>query len=291
MTVRPANGGGCGLVVGYEDPQNYCLARWALKGTPYAGKAQILRIRDGEPELLGEAPVTVPIKTWYRATARLVDGLISLDLEGRRQVDVFDPALESGAIGVFAEGAKGTTFDNAVVEIIPPKAPARITKEFADTSQHPEMSEWASTAAPWVKPDDKSGTWWTKGDYFGDHALVFTVPDVTAGTGVINLLVGASGPDDAGAQKLAIATTAGSQQVGLTLSAGDAVVAEAQTELTQKQAVINLERRAHWLVVLVNDNVALQADLRKMPAPQSAAAKPDADGTKSEPNTAGGNGE
>lgn len=276
VTVRPGNGGGCGLVVGYQSPADYCIVRWALAGPPYAGKAQVVRVKDGREQVLSEAPVTVPIKTWYRATAQLVEGLVSLDLEGRRQVEAFAPDVTEGAVGVFAQGARGTAFDNAVVEILPPKQPARITKEFADTSQHPEMSEWASTAAPWVKPDGDPAVWWTKGDYFGDHALVFTVPNVTAGTGTVNLLVGAAGPDDPDALKLAVATTAGSRGVGLTLSAGEAVVAEARVDLTQDQAVIGLERRAHWLVVLVNDAVAMQTDLRKLPeqAKRPAAQEP-----------------
>ena len=274
VTVRPGNGGGCGLVVGYQDPANYCIVRWAVAGPSYAGKAQVLRVKDGEEQMLAEAPITVPIKTWYRATAQLVDGLVSLDLEGRRQVDAFVPEVQQGAIGVFAQKARATAFDNAVVEVIPPRQPARITKEFTDTSQHPEMSEWASTAAPWVKPDGASATWWTKGDYFGDHALVFTVPDVAASTGVVNLLVGASGPDDTKAQKLAIATTAGSHNVGMTLSSGAAVIAEAKAELTQSQAVISLERRAHWLVVLVNDAVAMEVDMRKLPEPEEQPEQP-----------------
>lgn len=274
VTVRPGNGGGCGLVVGYQDPANYCLVRWAPAGPSYAGKAQVVRVKDGEEHVLSEAPITVPIKTWYRATAQLVDGLVSLDLEGRRQVDAFVPDAQQGAIGVFAQNARATAFDNAVVEVIPPRRPARITKEFTDMSQHPEMSEWASTAAPWVKPDGASATWWTKGDYFGDHALVFTVPDVAASTGVVNLLVGAAGPDDPKAQKLAIATTAGSHGVGLTLSSGGAVVAEAKTELSQGEAVISLERRAHWLVVLVNDAVAMQVDMRKLPEPRKQPEEP-----------------
>lgn len=274
VTVRPNNGGGCGLVVGYQDPANYCVVRWALSGPSYAGKAQVVRVKGGEEQVLSEAPITVPIKTWYRATAQLVDGLVSLDLEGRRQVDAFVPEVQQGAIGVFAQKARATAFDNAVVEVIPPRQPARITKEFTDMSQHPEMSEWASTAAPWVKPDGASTTWWTKGDYFGDHALVFTVPDVAASTGVVNLLMGASGPDDARAQKLSIATTAGSHSVDLKLSSGTAVVAEAKTELTQGQAVISLERRAHWLVVLVNDTVAVQVDMRKLPEPEKQSEQP-----------------
>ncbi len=263
ITVKPANGGGCGLIVGYRDPGNYCLVRWATDGPPYAGNAQIVQVVDGAEQVLAEAPVTVPIRTWYRARARLVDGMVSLDLEGRRQVDALLPDLQEGAIGVFAQNAAGAEFSNAVVEVIPPRKPARLTQEFSDMTQHPEMSEWASTAAPWVKPESGSTLWWTKGDYFGDHALVFTIPNVTAQTGVVELLVGAEGPDAETGQKLSITTTAGSRTVGLSLATAEDVVAECETELSADEAVVSLERRAHWLVVVVNDAVVLETDLRE----------------------------
>ena len=85
----------------------------------------------------------------------------------------------------------GVKFDNALLKIIPPRHTSRIVKEFTDTSKHPEMAEWASTKAPWVKPEAEGRTWWTKGDYFGDHALVFAIPNVGSKTGSLDLIIGA----------------------------------------------------------------------------------------------------
>ncbi len=266
ITIQPAESGGCGLVVGYQDSNNYCLLRWAQKGTPYAGKAQVVRVREGEEKVLAEAPVSIPAKSWYRAEARLTDGLIALAVAGRPQVEAFSPGLTAGAVGVFATAAAGTQFDNALLQIIPPKQTSRITQEFADVSKHPEMAEWASTQAPWVKPDVGS-TWWTKGDYFGEHALVFTIPNVGAKSGNIKLLVGASDPGDKDACNLVVALTSGSKEIALALRAGDQLLAEAKAQVEGPKAKLSFERRGHWLVVLLNDDCVLQANMASLPKP------------------------
>jgi len=259
--IQPANGGACGLVVGYQDPKNYCLLRWAQRGTALDGKVQAVQVKDGEEKVLAEAPITVPAKTWYRAEASLRDGLIALSIEGRRQVQAFSPGNTAGAVGVFASGSAKTEFDSALVQIIPSKQTSRIQQEFADTSKHPEMSEWASTQAPWVKPESDKATWWTKGDYFGENALVFTIPDIGTKSGELNLIIGAQGPDDASTNKLVVALSSGSKEIGLTLRAGDKVRAEAKAQVEGSEAKISFERRGRWLVVLVNDTLALQADM------------------------------
>ncbi len=266
ITVQPAKSGACGLVVGYQDPHNYCVLRWAEKGTPYAGKAQVVRVKAGEEQVLAEAPIAIPSKSWYRAEATLTDGLIALAVAGRSQVQAFSPDLTGGAVGLFAAGAAGTQFDNALLQIIPPKQTSRITQEFADTSRHPEMAEWASTQAPWVKPEVGS-TWWTKGDYFGEHALVLTIPNVGAKSGDIKLLVGAGGPDDKDACNLTVGLSSGSKEVALALRAGDQLLAEAKTQVEGAEAKLSLERRGHWLVVLVNEDFVLQADMASLPKP------------------------
>ncbi len=265
ITIQPAKSGGCGLVVGYQDGKNYCLLRWAQKGTPYAGKAQVVRVREGEEKILAEAPISIPSGSSYRAEARLTDGLITLAVAGRPQVEAFSPDLTAGAVGVFATQAAGTQFDNALLQIIPPKRTSRITREFADTSKHPEMAEWASTQAPWVKPE-AGRTWWTKGDYFGEHALVFTIPNVGAKSGKITLLVGASDPDDKDACNLVVALSSGSKEIALALRAGDQLLAEAKAQVEGSNAKLSFERRGHWLVVRVNEDFALQANMASLPS-------------------------
>ncbi len=272
INVQPAATGACGLIVAFQGPGDYCLLRWSLKGTPYAGKAQILHVADGHETLLAEAPVILPQKTSYRAIADLKDGLVTLAIEGRPQVEAFDPGLSAGAVGLFVNGAAGARFDNALLEIIPPQHTSRIVREFTDTSKHPEMAEWASTNAPWVKPESEGRTWWTKGDYFGDHALVFALPNVGSRTGSLNLIIGADSPQDTKACKLIATLKSGSKDIAMALHRGGELIAEGKATAKSARAKISFERRGRWLVVLLDDQFVLKADTAS-PPPQ-AAAKP-----------------
>lgn len=259
-TVHPTAGGGAGIVVGYQNPQDYVLLRWSLTGTEYAGKAQIVRVIGDAAKILAEAPVVLPVKNWYRVKASLLDGLLRLDIEGRKQVECFTPGVIGGAAGVFGAG-KGTSFDNVLVELLPPKTPARVTKEFADTTQHPEMAEWASTYAAWVKPEqDGTAVWWTKGEYFGDHALVITIPDISAQSGTMQMIVSSPEPGMPG-YALSVETTKEQHTLGLSLKAGDIEIAAEMMTLADSAATISYERRGNWLVVMVNGALALDADV------------------------------
>ena len=274
INVQPAASGACGLIVAFHDPGNYCLLRWSPKGTPYAGKAQILHVVDGHESLLAEAPVILPQKTSYRATADLQDGLVTLAIEGRPQLEAFDPGLSAGAVGLFTNGAAGAKFDNALLEIIPPRDTSRIVREFTDTSKHPEMAEWASTNAPWVKPESEGRTWWTKGDYFGDHALVFAIPDVGSKTGSLDLIIGADSSQDTNACKLVATLKSGSKDIAMALHQGDKLIAEGKATAKSAQAKISLERRGRWLVVLLDDQFVLKAETGS-PQPQAVVKPPD----------------
>jgi len=270
ISMQPTTTGAYGLIVAFNDPGNYCLLRWSPKGTPYAGKAQIIHVADGHETLLAEAPVILPQKSSYRANARIHDGLVTLAIEGRPQVEAFDSSLSGGAVGLFADGAAGARFDNALLEILPPQQTSRIVREFTDTSKHPEMAEWASTNAPWVKPESEGQTWWTKGDYFGDHALVFAIPNVGSHTGSLNLLVGAASPQDTAAWKLIATLKSGSKELTMALHLGDKLIVEGKATAKAAQAKVSFERRGRWLVVLLDDQIVLKADTASA-QPQAAA--------------------
>lgn len=259
-SIQPEAGSGVGLVVGYRSAGNYCLLRWAAEGAAYAGKAQVLQFIDGQARVLTEAPLTIPVRDRYRAEATLRNGLITLWLDGGKQVEAFAPDITGGAIGLYAERVAGTQFDQILLQVIPPRRTSRIVAEFADVSRHPEMAEWASTRAPWLAADANGTTWWTKGDYFGEHALVLNITDIGSRTGEVQLFIGATGPDDPEACKLKVSVQSGSKQIALVIQRGDRQLAEATVPVEDSDATVSFERRGQWLVALVNGEPMLQAE-------------------------------
>lgn len=265
-SVQPGKGGACGLVVGYQGPDNFCLLRWATNGTEYAGRAQIVQVDDGTEKVLAEAALSVPVRGRYRAEATLRDGVISLSLDGRKQVEALAPDITCGAIGLYADGSAGTLFQQALLRMISPPRSSRIVAEFTDISAHPEMAEWASTRAPWLPAGDEGKAWWTKGDYFGEHALQLTIPDIGSKTGQVQLFLGGEGPDDPEAYELTIAVETGSKDVQFALARGDRPLEDVTATVEEPEATISFERKDQWLVVLVNGTVVLQAEAATVPA-------------------------
>ncbi|MFP3904306.1 MAG: hypothetical protein ACLFWB_08715 [Armatimonadota bacterium] len=276
--VYQANDAAAGLIVGYEDPQNYCILQWSENRAGKPGDARIIRVNDGDPETLAEGHTTVPQKPWHRASARLQDGLLRLRIDGVVQLEALALNLHSGAVGLFSSGAAGVQFDSAALEVLPPARSSRILQEFTDTSQHFEMAEWASTRAPWVKPDEDKDIWWTKGEYFGDHALEFKLSDIGKKSGEMTLIMGAREPGDTDAPRLKITMDKDSKSLDLVLMREDRVLAKGGAESDGEEAGLTLQRRSKWMIVYLDDNPVLHADLTA----QGEPAETDTDAESSE---------
>lgn len=268
--VYHANGGTAGLIVGFHDPQNYCLMQWSENRGSEAGTARIVRVKDGESVVLAEGHLSVPEKPWHRATARLQDGLLQFRVDGVVQLEALDLDLQSGAVGLYSSGAAGVQFDDAALAVLPPPRSSRILKEFTDTSQHFEMAEWASTRAPWVKPDEDEDIWWTKGEYFGDHALVFTISDIGKKSGEMTLIMGARKPGDTDAPRLTVTIDKDSASLDLVLMREDRVLATGEAESGGEKASLTLQRRSRWMIVYLDDAPVLHADLTAPGQPAEA---------------------
>ncbi len=226
-------------------------------GVEYEGEAQIVRADGGEIEVLSSAPAYVPGNGRHRMRVVVDDGLITGFLDGRRVLDAFDAAAQSGRIGLIAEGNGIARFDEVQVEMIPPMRIARVTDEFADVDAHPEMAEWASTRAPWVLPDEEGEPWWTKGSYFGDKTISFEISDVETSEGEVTLHLESSPEEPSRGMRLTLKTEEGSALITATLMAGDELLGEAEIETSGDPCPVRFERKGTWIVVAIDGEVIL----------------------------------
>ncbi len=257
-TDAESQGGGTGLVFAYQGLQDYCLLRWAPAGAAcgFAGKAQLVRVSEQGETVLAEQPAPAGV-TKVRLRATVNEDLVTGSVGDKAQLLAVAPGVIGGGIGLYGQ-AKGV-FDNLNLQLIPPRRGSHVTKEFTESDEHPEMSEWASTRALWVQPDKGEKVWWTKGDYFGNTSLTFTVPKVGTKTGIVTAIL--AGEPEQGEQAgllLKLSTTTGARKVGLVVSDGEQELASAEVEV-EADAKVDFSRESRLLVVKVNDEVALTA--------------------------------
>ena len=248
--------GAAGIAVCADESSMYEL-RFGTQGSgvSYEGQAQIVRVADGAAEVLASAPAHIASGSSHRLKAVVDEGLITGYLDGKRVLDAYHPRAIAGRIGLVADGNGAVRFDDVYLAMIPEKRIARVTKEFTEGDEHFEMVEWASTRAPWLKPAEDGGTWWTKGDYFGDKTIAFEVPGVEGAEGSLRLtLEAAPGLDESGIT-LVLSTEKGAKSITATLMAGGEQLGEETVEVENDPTPVRFERKGTWVVATIDGNV------------------------------------
>ncbi len=230
-------------------------------GVPYEGQAQLVRVEGGQATVLASTPAAVDFSAPHRARLVVDEGLLTGYLDDKRILDAFDVDATGGLIGLYADGGGAGVFDNVYLTMLPPRRIARVAKEFAESDEHPEMVEWASTRAPWIKPEDDGGTWWTKGDYYGDKSIVFDIPRVGQVTGEVRLRLDTEPDDPQAGLTLVIAAQQGSKTLELTLLHGEEQVGQTTYEVASEPCPVRFERRGTWAVVVIDGSVVFNEKL------------------------------
>jgi hypothetical protein len=243
--------GSAGVAFCYKTPKDYCLLR-IVGGT--APKAQLVRMTDKGAAVLAEKPVTGPK---HRLRVVVDNGLLTGLIDEKQCLQAVIPGMTGGSIALSASGK--ATFDNLALSLVTPRKGSHVTKEFTVMDKHPEMGEWASTRGAWVKPAEGKDDWWSKGDYYGDTSVTFTIPAVGSKTGTARAIIGGEPGQDGTAKSgvvLTVAATEKSKKLAFTLSALDQPLKTAETEV-EGDAKIVYGRESGLLVVRVNDKVVL----------------------------------
>jgi hypothetical protein len=139
--------------------------------------------------------------------------------------------------------------------MIPEKRIARVTKEFTEGDEHFEMVEWASTRAPWLEPGEEGGTWWTKGQYFGDKTIVFEIQKVKAAEGSLRLTLDAAPEKPSSGITMVITTAKDDANITATLLAGEEQLGEETVEVQGDPCPVRFERKGTWVVATIDGNV------------------------------------
>ena len=221
--------GGIGLLFCYQNDSNYYLFRWGgAEGTEYRHKRQIVRVRDGREQVVGQSSGAYKPGQAYPVRVTYEQGYIRIEAGGETILETADAALDHGAVGFFAEGTKGAYFDNFALSTLNPSyQPPRITEQF---TKEATMAGWASPAGIW---DPKGGAYWNKTVFYGPCWARVVLPEVGQSSGNVTLAVAGDGNSLTSGYSLRAQMEAGKREVIVSLRRGQEEVASAAVTIPE----------------------------------------------------------
>lgn len=242
--LRPSPGGVRGLVPRSGPPPE--AGRPPETGENQAGNVpltyELCRVADGQAMVLDRAVVPAP----RRLRVTLDRGYVEAALEDRGRLEAFDPAAMAGRAGLYAAGP-GVRFASASLWFPTETRPEPIPLLFARDEL---MKPWATDQGAWM-PVGRD-TWLRRGDYWGNCAVEWPVPDLPPQAKMTVLLAA----DAADWQQSYWLTLLGTAQ-GPVWRMGRAAEVRAEAEGTPLQpgTKVRLERRGRFLTAWAEDRL------------------------------------
>jgi len=109
VSLRGPVAGNVGLAFAYQDDKNYGLFRWTARKRDKTGaivdqgKRELVRVRNGEEEVLAQGNGGYRPDQWYAAHVVMTYGRVSIAIDGHTLMEASDPYLTSGGAGVWCD--------------------------------------------------------------------------------------------------------------------------------------------------------------------------------------------
>ena len=105
LSLRGPETGKIGLVFAYRDENNYGLFRWGSRGKDgrWEARRELVRVRDGQEEVLAQAPGGYAPNEWYKATVNVSYARVSVYIDKHLMLETTDACLAAGAAGVWCD--------------------------------------------------------------------------------------------------------------------------------------------------------------------------------------------
>lgn len=113
VSAKPAGDRGIGIVVRHVDADNYYVLRHAPSGS--AAALELVRVLAGRESVLARRPSFLRAGQWYRLRLLAAGDLLVAYVDGNAALEVRDPHLVSGRVGLYVTDPKGAEFDDVFV--------------------------------------------------------------------------------------------------------------------------------------------------------------------------------
>jgi hypothetical protein len=259
-----ADRGAVGLEIARQGDGQALLFRLGLPGSSHPGKAQFVKVGPSGEQLLSEATVRFAPGKPHRVGVSIRYGSLQGYVDGQPVLEAVDAESKGGSIALYANQAGGAQFAQLGISFLKPRKPAHVMREFTKTSEHFEMAEWASPRAPWIQPPtvEPGATWWTKGDYFGDAAVTFTLRFVGLRDGAVRVTLNGTPEDEKVGIHLLLAATKNSRTLKGQVLDGTSPIGEGLVELPDSNCQVEFSRKGNSVVVMIDGKPLITTDLR-----------------------------
>jgi len=172
VTLTADSAPGAGLCFAARDAQNYFLLRprEAESDPPQTDNLayELCRVAGGQATVLDRAVVPAP----HRLRVTLDRGYVEAVLDDQGRLEAFDPDATAGRVGLYAAGP-GVRFASASLWFPTEMSPEPIPVIFAGDEL---MKSWATDRGAWRQVGREA--WLRRGDYWGNCAVEWPVPDL-----------------------------------------------------------------------------------------------------------------
>lgn len=109
VSLRGPREGKIGLLFAYHDENNYGLFRWTARpvsadgATTGPGLRELVRVRNGQEEVLAKSAYGYVPQQWYRAEVLVSHARVRVEVDGHAFFEVFDPQLTAGGVGLWCD--------------------------------------------------------------------------------------------------------------------------------------------------------------------------------------------
>jgi len=127
-----------GLAFCYRGPNDFYLFRWNFDAP--RGRKQLVKVRDGNAQVMAEAPGGFTVNQWYRMEVRVARRRIEALIDGNRIFSVADNNLAYGRVGLYNAGVNAARFDDVFV---------RSHKSVVDDFSADTLGAWQQLGGSW----------------------------------------------------------------------------------------------------------------------------------------------
>ncbi|MEW6357651.1 MAG: hypothetical protein AB1696_15070 [Planctomycetota bacterium] len=112
--VKPLGTEPVGVVFYYRDPANYYLFKWGAHGSKFPKMQLVKRYGDHETVLVEQTGGYTPGQ-WYALRIRVFNTHVTAFIDDHAVIEVEDPNLCYGTVGLYSAGGEGASFDDVRV--------------------------------------------------------------------------------------------------------------------------------------------------------------------------------
>ncbi|PIY42538.1 MAG: hypothetical protein COZ05_13630 [Armatimonadetes bacterium CG_4_10_14_3_um_filter_59_10] len=180
LKFKNATGRGwVGIEFGFRDSKNYSLLRWSAEGSAADQKLQLMRVVDGEEQMVASSLTGYRPDGWHSLHLDFSEpGRIRAYADSVLRIRTAADGFAKGQYGIYARYARGALFDRLTISFEKDQGKEKVvSNEIFKTD--PFMVLWSSEKGDWFPVRGVPNAYWHKGDFYGPSTIELPLTEGT----------------------------------------------------------------------------------------------------------------